>query len=74
MKDQVIMGPNGELMIAVPLFRHHIENEICALNGYSLSLTSAKPLAYVIDIGDGNRCPIFNAEVVEEKAEFLGDL
>ncbi len=74
MKDQVILGPNGELGIAVPLFRYHHEEPLANLEGYSIALTNGKPLAYVIDDGSERVYPIIVAAFVEKKAEFLGDL
>lgn len=74
MKDQVIMGTNGEIAVAIPLFRIQLDQELAKIEGYSVTLTNEKPLAYVIDIGDGKTCPILNATYVESKAQFLGDL
>ncbi len=74
MNDQVAMSKgNGQLVIAVPLYRWHRSDEIAALAGYSLSLTEDKPIAYVVDCADAG-CPLFNAEFVEKNFEFLGDL
>jgi hypothetical protein len=74
MKDQVILGVNGELAIAVPLFRRHHEEELVKLDGYTVSLTSEKPLAYILDMGTEDNCPIVNNTVIESQCEFLGDL
>lgn len=74
MKDQIVMGKNGEVAIAVPLFRMQESEEIVNLTGYSMMLTSNKPIAYVLDMGSGGTCPIVNAEIVEKQCEFLGPL
>lgn len=75
MKDQVIMTKSGELGVAIPLFRCHHTDEIATLEGYSISVTKGKPLAYVIDAGPQWGDPILcNAEVCERNAEFLGEL
>ena len=74
MKDQVIMSPiNGNLAVAVPLFRMHHEQELAKLEGYTVSLTSEKPLAYVIDAGE-HGTQLVNAEWLEKQALFLGEL
>lgn len=74
MKDQIIVSKhNGEVAIAVPLFRWHHSQEIAKIEGYSVSLTSSKPLAYVLDIGTDN-CTIVRAEIIENQCEFIGDL
>lgn len=76
MKDQVVMSKtNGQLAIAVPLFRVHHEEELGAMEGYTISLTNSKPLAYVLDCGPGQGNPqIFNAAFCETNLEFLGDV
>ena len=73
MRDQIVMSKNnGACAVAVPLFRWHVEHELTKLAGYSLSLTNAKPLAYVIDCGEA--CSLVNAEFAEANLEFIGDL
>lgn len=74
MRDQVVMSKtNGQLAIAVPLFRYHYEDEIASLPGYSMALTNGKPLAYVLDC-DKIGCQLMNAKLLEKIVEFLGDL
>lgn len=73
MKDQVVMSPtNGQLAVAIPLFRQHYELELEKLNGYSVSLTSEKPFAYAVECFD--QIQLMNADFVENNFEFLGDL
>lgn len=76
MKDQIVMSKtNGEIGIAVPLFRYHYSDELANLEGYVISVTDSKPLAYVIDAGPAHGSPqLMNAKIVEENLEFLGDL
>jgi hypothetical protein len=72
-RDQVAVAPNGELCVLVPLYRWQHEEVLEKLEGYSISLTNAKPIAYIVDAGPvGNW--VFNAEFVEKQCEFLGDL
>ena len=73
MSDVVIMGRNGELAVAVPLYRAEYSDEIASLEGQALMLMSKKPWAYVVDM-DSKTCPILNAEIVERQCEFLGKL
>lgn len=73
MKDQVILGPKGDLAIAVPLYRILEEENLEKLEGYSLQLTDIKPVAYAVDLGNGT-IPLLNANIVEKQCEFLGDL
>jgi hypothetical protein len=74
-KDQVIMGPSGEIAVAVPLFRYHHEEQLAKLEGYSVALTNGKPLAYIVDAGAVGT-QLCSAEWLENGsgAEFLGDL
>lgn len=73
MKDQAALAPNGELIVAIPLYRYQHEESLGNLDGYSLALTNGKPIAYILDCGPiGNQ--MFNAEFVEKNVEFLGDL
>lgn len=76
MKDQVVISKNnGQLVVAVPLFRWHHEEELASLDGYSVSLTNGKPLAYVIDGGKEMGTPqVLSAAFVEAQLEFLGEL
>jgi hypothetical protein len=73
MKDQIVMAANGEIAVAVPLFRLQHEEALEHWDGYILSVTNSKPLAYVLDVGDP-QCTIFKAEFIEKNVEFLGDL
>lgn len=73
MKDQVVMSKsNGQLAIAIPLYRINYEESLGKLEGYSLMMTNAKPLAYVIYCFD--QCTLMNHEWVHRNLEFLGDL
>lgn len=73
MKDQIIISKtNAELAVAVPLFRRHLEEELTKLDGYTVSLTSEKPLAYAVDMGESVQ--LMNAEFLEKNVDFIGDL
>lgn len=76
MNDQICMSPNnGQLVVAIPLFRIRHTEELAKLEGCSLLLTNEKPLAYVIDGGEEMGQPqVMNAKFIEEQLEFLGDL
>ncbi len=63
---------NAHLAIAVPLFRHHHGESLGSLEGYQISLTGSKPIAYAVDIDDS--IELMNAEFLEKNVEFLGDL
>lgn len=74
MKDQVVMSPaNGQLCIAVPLYRLQHEENLGKIEGYSIQLTNSKPVAYAMDFDDLG-IQLWNAEFVESSLEFLGDL
>lgn len=74
MKDQVVMSPkNGQLAIAVPLYRLNYEHELEANPNYSICLHGGKPVAYAIDCGEAG-IHLMNAEYVETSLEFLGEL
>lgn len=71
--DKVIMGINGELAIAIPLFRMHEYYHLGNVEGYSLSLFGENPIAYAIDMG--TTIELVDAELLEKSGvEFLGDL
>lgn len=71
--DKVIMGRNGELAIAIPLFRMHECYHLGNVEGYSLSLFGENPIAYAVDMGIDTQ--LVNAEFLERSGvEFLGDL
>ena len=74
MKDQVVVGPSGDIAVAIPLYRRLEEIELEKLKGSAIVLTEDKPIAYVLDMGDGLRCPMLDAEYVEKRLIFLGDL
>lgn len=77
MRDQVVMSKvNGELAIAVPLFRWDQENEIANLAGYSISITNERPVAYAIEgsVDGDSFCQLMNTAFVTANLEFLGDL
>lgn len=74
MNDQVVMSPaTGELAVAVPLYRHEVQNELTQLDGFTVVLHNGKPLAYALDIDEG-KASLFSAELIEKKLIFLGDL
>lgn len=74
MKDQVVMSKtNGQLAVAVPLFRRHYEDDLTNLKGYTISMTSGEPTAYVIDC-DKLGCQLCNPVFAKKNLEFLGDL
>lgn len=73
MKDQIIMSKtNANCAVAVPLFRMSHTEELARIDGYTVSLTNAKPIAYAVDMGD--KIQLFNAEFLEANVEFIGDL
>lgn len=73
MRDQVAMSKaNGELVIAIPLYRSHHEESLGKFEGYSIQLFKDEPTAYVLEHPEF--CKLFNAEFVENNLEFLGDL
>ena len=76
MKDQVCMSPNnGQLVVAIPLYRWHEQEHLDKLAGYSIALTNGKPLAYIIDGGEEMGTPqVMSAVFIESQLEFLGDL
>ncbi len=74
MKDQVILGKNDQLAIAIPLFRYLENEKVDSLGDYTIALISSGPLAYIVDLGDGDSLAIVNAEMVEKQCEFLGEL
>lgn len=74
MRNQVAMSKaNGELVIAIPLFRNRYSQKIENLNGYSVSLFGDEPIAYAIEHPEIGII-LFNAEFVHSNMEFLGDL
>ena len=76
MKDQIALAKaNGEICVAIPLFRMHHEDAITSLGGYTLSVTNSKPTAYVIDAGEEWGEPqLVNAKIAKKYLEFIGDL
>lgn len=69
------MAHNGQIAIAVPLFRMHHSEELTGLDGgYSLQLSNNKPIAYAIDCGPAVGITLMNANFVEKNLEFLGEL
>lgn len=74
MRDQVAMSKgNGELVIAIPLYRSHHTENIGNLDGYSIQLFKNEPLAYAIEHPEIG-IKLFNADFVHANIEFLGDL
>jgi hypothetical protein len=73
-KDQAVMSKtNGQLAIAIPLYRLHHDESLGKMEGYMISLTKDEPLAYVLDC-DELGCKVLSAEFIETHCEFLGDL
>lgn len=74
MSDQVVMSKaNGEICIAIPLFRHQHEEGLGNLEGYGVALFNSAPIAYAIEHPDIG-IKLFNSEFVENNLEFLGEL
>jgi hypothetical protein len=74
MKDQVVMSKtNGQLAVAVPLYRHQVGDLLERLAGYTISISRDEPLAYILDCGK-HGCQVLSARFVENNLEFLGDL
>lgn len=75
MKDQIVMAPNGNCAVAVPLYRREHEDSLVKLKGYSIVLAKDKPIAYAIDCGpEYGNAKLMDAEFVEKHLEFLGEL
>lgn len=72
MKDQIAMAPNGNLWVAIPLYRMHKEQEIASGFTVTLSTYAEQPLAYVLDCG--KFAQVVNVATAEEHLIFLGDL
>lgn len=73
MKDQIIMSKtNGNCGVAIPLFRFHNTEQFNNIDGYVVSLTCPKPVAYAVDVGTA--IEIVKAEFLEKNVEWLGDL
>ncbi len=74
MKDQVVMSKtNGNLAVAIPLYRITDCADFAQIEGYSLLLTNERPLAYAVDCGEAG-IQLMNAEIVEKHLHFLGEL
>lgn len=75
MKDQIIMSrSNGEIAIAVPLYRIAKGEKLENLDGYSVLLVNEKPTAYAVDCGLEIGAHLVSAEYIEANVEFLGEL
>lgn len=76
MKDQVVMSKNnGELCVAIPLFRLHHQESLGKMEGYVVALMKSEPTAYVLEHPEfGESLKLFNAEFIENNMEFLGEL
>lgn len=73
MKDQIVMSPNnGQLAIAIPLFRRVEDDVLEKVDNFVIAFSS-KPVAYAIDMGE-HGIQLMNAEFVEKNLEFLGEL
>lgn len=74
MKDQVVMSKNnGELCVAIPLFRLHHQESLGKMEGCVVALMKSEPTAYVLEHPEfGLR--LFNVDFIENNMEFLGEL
>lgn len=73
MKDQLIMSKlNGECAVAIPLFRLVEDDVLDKVEGYTICFNTDKPLAYAVDMGESIQ--LMNAEFLQDKVEWLGDL
>lgn len=73
MKDKVVMSKiNGQLAVAIPLFRLQDSQELVSLSCYMVTFLNEKPLAYVVECFD--ECQLMNSDYVENNLEVLGDL
>lgn len=73
MRDQIVFSKtNGFCAVAIPLYRWHHEEPLAKLEGYTISMTKEKPIAYIIDCGEFRQ--LLNASFVESNLEFVGDL
>ena len=74
MKDRIVMSPNnGQLAIAIPLFRCVQDEVLDRVDNFIISFTT-KPVAYAIDCGEEVGIQLMNADFVEKNLEFLGEL
>jgi hypothetical protein len=71
-KDQVLVAENGQLVIGIPLYRRNYSDEIGMFAGVTISLSSDKPIAWIIDCGPYGKT-LMNAEFVSERFMSLGD-
>lgn len=73
MKNKIIMGPSGETAIAVPLYCQSDEETLHVEDKWVIAFSTQKPVGYALDFGSGT-LQLVNAEAVESRCEFLGDL
>jgi hypothetical protein len=73
MKDQIIISKeNGNCAVAVPLFRICDDDTLDEVEGYVITFNSLKPIAYAVDVGE--QVTLMNAEFLQDKVEWVGDL
>lgn len=74
MNDQVVMSPkNGQLAIAIPLFRHIQSDAMINTGNYVIAFKSDDPKAYVLDFEDYG-LTVVSSEWAHKYLEFLGEL
>jgi hypothetical protein len=73
-KEVVILTDRGILTSAIPLFAKYHDTELDTLDGYSISLSNDKALAYVVYVGEGENLQLVNGELLEKHCEVLGYL
>jgi len=73
MKDQIIISKeNGNCAVAVPLFRLVEDDAVDRINQYIVVFNMSKPIAYAVDVGE--QVTLMNAEFLQDKVEWVGDL
>lgn len=74
LKELVVITDKDIITTVMPLFPHYEETEIAKLDGYSISLSNEKPVAYAMFVGEETKLQLIGAELVEKHCEFLGVL
>jgi len=72
-KQQVVLGRDGSLAIATPLFMLNEAVEFEKLEGHAVVMARPEILGYALEFDDGSTM-LVNAKVLTDRCEFLGDL
>lgn len=71
--QHVIMGPIGEIAIAIPLYTQSKTDTLEVTGKWVIAFSTQRPVGYAIDYGAGD-LQLVNAEIVNKRCEFLADL